>query len=121
MVGKTNEEHLPRLDAKKDDANWAMMREVYPEFATLRIPLHDPLAIRLAADIMAGLAADLLAMTHRSAGLDQHAAVSRSFARIKLANARIRNRPPRMKTRDYVYGERDENHRVVHIRKAKEQ
>lgn len=115
MVGK-NEEYVPRMDAKKDDANWDMVKDAYPDYASFRVPLHDPLAIRLAAEHMAGLAQRLLALTHRSAGLDKHATISKCYDAVRMANARVKNRPPRMKTSDYVYGERDENWRVVNIR-----
>lgn len=111
MVGKSNEEFLPA--SAKDDANWEMVRDAYPEFAVVRIPLHDPVGIRMAAEIMAALAQRLLALTHHSARLDKHAAVSKSYDAIKIANAKIKNRPVRMKSRDYVYGRRDSNGQLV--------
>ena len=100
MVGKTNEEFLP--SSAKDDANWEMVRDAYPDFAVVRIPLGDPVAIRLAAEIVAGLAQRLLALTHRTAGLDKHAAISKCYDTIRIANARIKDRPVRMKSSAYI-------------------
>ena len=110
MVGK-NEEYIP--STAKDDANWDMVKDAYPEYASFRVPLRDPMAIRLAAEIMAATAQRLLALTHRSAGLDKHATISKCYDAVRMSNARVKNRPTRMKTSDYVYGERDENWRVV--------
>lgn len=116
MVGK-NDDYLPR--ASKDEANWDMVKDAYPEFAVVRIPMNDPIAIRLAAEQIAGLAQRLLALTHRSAGLDMHATMSKCYDAIRITNAKIRHRPVRAKTRHYVHGVEAPSGEVVNLRNLK--
>lgn len=102
MVGKTNEEALTLRQSKERDEMWETMRQYYPDFARLEVPLDDHIALREAASIIAGAMQRILVLTQGPCP-DQHAVVLKSYGILKEARARILKRPVRMKTNDYVY------------------
>ena len=103
MVGKSNEEVLAdRRHVKERDEMWELMRPMYPDYARLEIPLDDHVALREAANIIAGAMQRVLVLTQGPC-VDQHGTVAKCYGIIKAARAAILKRPVRVKTNDYVY------------------
>src|SRR3990167_4669607 len=115
MVGKTNEEALTLRQSRERDDMWELMRSTYPDFARLEVPLDDHIALREAANIIAGAMQRILVLTQGPCP-DQHATVAKCYGILKQARAAILKRPPRMRTNDYVYRrDRNANGRFVQI------
>ena len=102
MVYKTNEQALTAQQAKERDDMWEMMRATYPDYARIEVPLDDHIALREAANIVAGAMQRILVLTQGPCP-DQHATVAKCYGILKQARASILKRPARMKTNDYVY------------------
>ena len=115
MVYKTNEQALTANQAKARDDMWELMRSTYPDYARIEVPLDDHIALREAANIIAGAMQRILVLTQGPCP-DQHATVAKCYGILKQTRAAILKRPARMRTNDYVYRRaRNSNGRFVQI------